>query len=159
MAGELGWAVISLHDYAEQTMVPDLARDFRRHLPGGTFYFPAVQHNCLHPSNPLASYVFLLANRPDRTLLHVERSKFVATVLCVPATRRIVRLTDGDLQRMVEPSRPVLRPGQAVRLLVGDWAGLDGVVVRVAARGVTVRIRLWSRCHEVRVPAVEVQPI
>lgn len=157
-AGPRGWAVVSLHEYAEGLTVAELGQDLRRHLPGGTFLFPAVVRGKLDEGNPLAAYVFLMANRTDRRLLAVERSRYVDKLLCLPHTRQISRLTDDDLQRMVQPSGPAFTPGDRVVITVGDWSGLEARVVAVLKAGVRVRVDLWSRQEEFLISPKELKP-
>lgn len=151
-----GWAVLSLHDYAEHLPVEEVARDLKRHLPRGRFFFPAVRHGAIEPTSPLAAYVFVMANHADRTLMALQRSRFVEHVLCMPRTRRVTRLTDPELRRMVEPPQVVYKRGQWVTITVGDYGGMDGKVVTVLARRVRVRLTLWSRTLEVLIPRAEV---
>lgn len=151
-----GWAIICLHEFAEPLPASELLRDFRRHLPGGSFYFPKVGRE--QAENPLAAYVFVVANRTDRMLLRMERSRYVEKVLCTPRSRSVTRLSDQELHRMVAPRNAVLQAGQTVTIRAGDWAGLDGVVLTVLKDRVRLRVKLWSRSHEVTLLQADVQP-
>lgn len=157
-AGFRGWAVVSLQEFAEGLPLPDLLRDLRRHLPGGTFYFPAFRKGQLQPDDPLAAYVFVVANRSDRRLLRIERSRYVDRVLCLPHSRCISRLTDQELHRMVTPAAPRLTTGQTVLIQAGDWSGLEGVVVTVLKARVRLRVQLHSRREDVTLPLSDIQP-
>lgn len=151
-----GWAVVVLHDFGDGLSVKALHTDFSRYCPDGRFYFPAVLHEHVDPSSPMASYVFV-ALVCEAQIVRLPQSSHVASVLR-DTTGKLSVVTDEELATMVRAQpRVSVRAGQRVAILSGDWSGLDGEVLKVKERQVHVLVTLCSRTRELVVDRSEVK--
>lgn len=149
----LGWVVIQLTEAAEFSSVVDVERDLRRIIDKGAeyFYFPAISRaGTFLRDHPYANYVFLSTPQSDSKILKLEGSRFVDTVLCVPGSagrwRTVIRLTDTELNGSCsEQDMEEIPIGVDVKVISGEWLGLEGILLHVFGNQVKVSLQLRSR--------------
>jgi hypothetical protein len=146
----LQWAVLQLKEHVQAVRVRDLEQDLVARWPEAICRFPAVRLGLLDRDNPLSTYVFV----QTPASLRLETSPYATHYLRVPGTSRLQCVTDRELRTMVVP--PVLPPcGTLVRILGGDWADMEGVVVAQNCSRVAVLLELWSKSAVIELPPSE----
>lgn len=149
----IGWAIVQLTDAVDYVPVLDVERDLKRILVqnGTKFLFPAIsRQGMFDKASPYANYVFVSSSLPDSKVLKLEDSRFVDFVLCVPGGagrwRSISKLSDQEISDaiMVVPQHDIII-GAAVRVISGDWKGLEGTLLNLIGDSVKVSLILRSR--------------
>lgn len=143
----------------------ELTRELSELLGGAaTIHFPTTRDGFLHAVNPMANYMFVASDLPDTTLLRMERSRFVESVLCTPGGvgryRQVSKVSDDELTQMLTPGgKDDFEIGQHVLVSKGDWSGLYGKVVDIFGEKLKVYIELRSRERVVTLNRDEVSPV
>lgn len=148
-----GWAIIQLTEAAESVLVVDVERDLRRLLGKGSakLFFPAISRGgAFLKDSPYANYIFMASELPDATILKLEQSRFVDFILCLPGSagrwRSVSKITDEELHQTYSPKViSQIEPGTEVRVISGDWTGLEGVLLHSFGDQVKVSLQLRSR--------------
>jgi len=144
------WAVLQLREQAEALRVSLIERDFTGRWSKTVCRFPAVRQGILDRDNPLSQYVFV----QHPASLKLETSPYATRYLRVPGTAKLQLVVDRELQEMAVP--PALPPcGSLVRVLAGDWADMEGVVVAQNCVSVSVLLELWSKTAVIDLPPAE----
>lgn len=153
------WAAAQLKDMAASELVTVIERDLLRHLPDGTFYFPAVTDDQYpSPLHPLSAYVFVDGVLPDTKILRLQRSRFIETVLRLG--RGVARVPEPELRRTlrtpVVPAQTAL--GRPAIILAGDFSGLEGHIADTLDDGrLAILVELRSISHVVKLLPHEIQ--
>lgn len=149
----LNWAVLQLREPCEALPVATLEQDFSTRWPHPqpmVVRFPATRAGLLDRENPLSAYVFV---RWPASLM-LETSPYATRYLRIPGSSRLQLVADAELKQMVTP--PVLPPcGTLVRVTVGDWSDMEGVVVAQNCSKVSVLLELWSKRTVIDLPPSE----
>jgi len=163
-----GWAIIQLSESAEANLVVDVERDLRRHLPddGTELIFPAVtKTGTFSEDNPYANYVFVACpSISDSQLIKVEASRFVDSVLCIPGGagrwRSVSWMSDEDMKATAAIAHfDSLLPGIPVKVISGEWIGLEGVLISVFGSKAKIEILLRSRKRLINLDRDEILPL
>lgn len=153
-----GWAVICLHETTDPLPLKRLHTDFTKFYPRGRYFFPAIRHEYLDCASPLSSYVFAVRDS-ETGILRLRQSRFVAGFV-LDGDQKLARVSDDEVRAMVASVVwPLIRPGQLVEVLTGDWAGLTAKVIASRDGVVVVRIALCSLVREVALDRAAVKVV